>query len=129
MNMTITPIYAGLITLLLIGLSVRVIARRRSACVSIGDGNDPELNKRIRVQANCTEYAPLGILLLAMTELQGAPDWVTHLLGLMILSGRILHAIGLGSTPQILPLRQIGMVLTYLMLILAAVSNIGHALI
>ena len=87
MSLSITPLYGGLIGLLLVSLSVRVILRRRSAHVSLGDGEDKNLLKRMRVQANCAEYAPIGLILLAMAELQGAPGWVVHLLGLMLLGG------------------------------------------
>ncbi len=129
MTLTITPLYGGLIGLLLVTLSLRVIGLRRSAKVSVGDGEDKDLRKRIRVQANCAEYAPLGLILLAMAELQGAPGWVVHLLGLMLVLGRMAHAYGFGSTPQIIPLRVGGMLVTFAMLILAALANIGHALL
>lgn len=128
MTLTITPLYGGLIGLLLVVLSARVILRRRAAKVSVGDGADADLLKRIRVQANCAEYAPIALLLLAMAELQGAPSWVVHLLGLMLIAGRLIHAYGLGSTPQIMPLRQLGMVLTFAVIALAALANIGHSL-
>ncbi|SEK40256.1 hypothetical protein SAMN05443999_101360 [Roseovarius azorensis] len=129
MSMTITPLYAGLIGLLFVLLSVRVIAARGATQVSLGDGGERMLVKRIRVQGNCAEYAPIGLLLLAMAELQGAPGWVVHLLGLSLLAGRVLHAIGLGRTPQITIFRRAGMVLTFAMITFAALANIGHALI
>jgi len=125
---SVTPLYAGLITLLYIWLSKRTISRRFEARVSIGDGGDKEMEKRIRVHANCAEYAPLGLLLMLLTELQDAPVWVLHLFGLMLLAGRVLHAWGLGSTPQVTPARIGGMVLTFTMLGIAALANIGHAL-
>ncbi len=129
MTLSITPLYAGLVGLLFVYLSVQVIQGRFRAKVSVGDGDDKALRKRIRVQGNCAEYAPIGLLLLAMAEIQGAPVWVVHLLGLMLLVGRILHAVGLGLTPQNILMRQSGMALTLLMLILAALANVGHALI
>ncbi len=129
MTLSITPLYAGLVGLLFVYLSVQVVQGRFRAKVSVGDGDDKALRKRIRVQGNCAEYAPIGLLLLAMAEIQGAPVWVVHLLGLMLLIGRILHAAGLGLTPQNILMRQSGMALTLLMLILAALANVGHALI
>ena len=129
MTLTITPLYGGIIGLLLVVLSCRVIFRRQTAGVSIGEGDDKDLRKRIRVQSNCVEYAPFGVLLLAMAELQGAPIWVVHVLGCMLIAGRICHAFGLGTTPQVIPLRKVGMLLTFLMLVLTALANIGHALI
>ncbi|MEO3415196.1 MAPEG family protein [Roseovarius sp. CAU 1744] len=128
MTLSITPLYGGLVGLLFVLLSVRVILRRRAARISVGTGDDKDLRKRIRAQANCAEYAPIGLILLAMAELQGAPGWVVHLLGLMLLAGRLLHAYGFGSTPQVVRARWIGMALTFLMLIVAAAANIGHSI-
>ena len=127
--MTVTPLYAGLVGLLFVFLSTRVVHTRREKQVSIGDGDHSELSKRIRVQGNCAEYAPLALILLGMAELQGAPGWVLHALGLMLLAGRVLHAVGLGATPQKVNARIVGMALTFLMIIIAALANIGHAII
>ena len=79
MTLTVTPIYAGLLVMLFFILSARVIQRRISARISVGDGDDKDLRKRMRVQANCAEYAPFGILLLLIVELQGTPVWTLHL--------------------------------------------------
>lgn len=70
----VTPFYAGFLALLYIALSARVIKHRRSARISLGDGNDVALQQKIRVQSNCAEYAPIGIVLLLLAELQGAPE-------------------------------------------------------
>ncbi len=124
---TVTPLYAGLLGLLLVFLSSNVIARRYGAKVSLGYGDDKLLNKRIRAHANFIEYTPMGLLLLLLTEFQGAPLWVSHSLGLMLLVGRLMHAYGISAEPQITGLRKNGMVLTFAMLFFAALSNIGHA--
>jgi len=129
MSLAVSPLYAGLIGLLFVLLSVLVIAARFKTNVSLGDGGEKLLIRRIRMQANCAEYAPLGLILLGMAELQGAPGWVVHLLGLMLLLGRVLHAVGFGRTPEIMPMRSAGVVLTFAMLILSALANIGHALL
>lgn len=129
MFLDITPIYAGMIGLLFVLLSLQVIAARFATNVTLGDGGEKVLIKRIRVHGNCAEYAPMGLLLLVMAELQGAPDWGVHLLGVMLLAGRIMHAIGLSRTPQIIIFRRAGMVLTFVMLSFSALGNIILALI
>ena len=117
-----TPIYAGALALLFLYLSARVIIYRRTKRLSVGDEGDRMLLKRMRVQANCAEYAPFGILLLALIELQSAPIWALHGLGLMLLVGRIAHAYGMSSHPQDYRFRTIGMVLTLLMLAFSALK-------
>lgn len=124
----ITPLYAGLLALLFLGLSFRVVMGRYGNKISIGDGGDKDMIKRIRVQANCTEYAPLGIILLGMAEMQGMPGWLVHVFGLTLLLGRIMHAYGLGSTPQVPKSRIWGMYLTVAMIGLTAISNVGHVI-
>ncbi|MCR9148001.1 MAG: MAPEG family protein [Rhodobacteraceae bacterium] len=125
----ITPIYAGFLSLLLVALSARVIRHRYVTRISIGDRNSRELRKKMRVQANFIEYAPFGLVLLALAELQGLPEMALHILGSMLLLGRLAHAAGMGATPQRMPLRAAGMVLTLGMLILTAIANIALAMI
>ena len=88
---SVTPIYAGLIALLFLVLSFRVVGARRSTKTSVGDGGNEVMLKRMRVQANCAEYAPIGLILLALAELQGMPMVWLHLFGAMLLAGRALR--------------------------------------
>ena len=123
-----TPIYAGLLAFLLIALSARVIWHRNNSPVSVGDRTSRELRKMARVQANFVEYAPLGLILLGLAEFQGLSEIALHGLGAMLLLGRLAHAAGMGATPQRVPLRAAGIVLTLGMLTLAALGNIFLAL-
>jgi hypothetical protein len=125
----ISPLYAGLIGLLFVALSLRVVLARYAARVSVGDGGDKVLFKAIRVQSNCAEYAPIGLILLALAEYQGLPGWGVHLLGSALLAGRLSHAYGLGSTPQVVLARQSGMYLTFGAVVGAAMANISLSLI
>ena len=50
--MPVTALYAGLLAPLFLFLSARVIAARRGAQTALGDGGDPALLRRMRVQAN-----------------------------------------------------------------------------
>lgn len=126
--LTATPLYAGLLALLYLLLSYRVIRQRVAARVAYGDGGDRELSLRIRVHGNFNEYVPLGLILLAGAELQGAPLALVHGLGAMLLAGRLAHAWGMSQTPGRPLGRGGGTVLTYVMLLTTALANIGHAL-
>ncbi len=122
--LTITPIYAALIAFLYVALSVNVIRQRRVGKISVGDHGDKAMIKAMRTHANCAEYAPFALLLIAMVELQDAGGWLVNLLGMLLLAGRLLHAYGFGKTPQIIILRQIGMGLTFTTILLAAMANL-----
>ena len=117
----LTAPFAGVLGLLLVALSLNVVRHRRRARVSIGDGADRGLEQAIRTQANCAEYAPIGIVALALVELSDGAAWMVVTLGLMLVTGRVMHAYGFGRTPQIMILRQLGMVLTLTMLALSAI--------
>ncbi|MEX0307295.1 MAG: MAPEG family protein [Ruegeria sp.] len=125
--LTITPIYAALIAFLYVALSVNVIRQRRAGKISVGDHGDKAMIKAMRTHANCAEYAPFALLLIAMVELQGAGGLLVNLLGLLLLAGRLLHAFGFGKTPQIIILRQIGMGLTFSAILIAAIANLALA--
>jgi uncharacterized protein len=129
MTLSITPIYAALIVLLFLGLSWRVILYRRANRLSLGDTGDKNLLKRMRAQANCAEYAPLALLLMVMSELMGSPAVALHLMGLTLVAGRVLHALGFAATPQKIILRQLGMLLTLLMMAVTALGLLTHAVI
>ena len=128
MSIAITSLYAAVLTGLFLILSWRVIMYRRANSISLGDADDKDLRKRMRAQANFVEYTPLALLLMVMTEMQGAPALALHMMGLALLAGRVLHAYGFASTPQKIIFRQIGMVLTLTMLAVAALGLLGHAL-
>ncbi|NNE51579.1 MAG: hypothetical protein HKN30_04170 [Sulfitobacter sp.] len=128
MTLTITPLYAAALTLLFFVLSWRVIRYRRANQISLGDNDDKNLRKRMRAQANFVEYTPLALILLLIAELQGAPGVALHVMGLGLLTGRLLHAYGFASTPQNIAMRQAGMGLTFLVLLIGAVAIFAHAL-
>jgi len=117
----ITPTYAALLTILFIGLSVRTIKQRFRHHVSIGDGGKPELARAIRAHANFAEYVPLALLLIWMTETLAYPSWVIHLLGATLLVGRFSHAYGIMQVKADLRFRKFGMLMTFLVLLSAAV--------
>lgn len=112
--MRITGLYAALAALLVIVLVLRVVIRRRSAKVGIGDGGDHELMRRVRAHANAAETLPIGLLLLMLVELNQTQPLVVHLFGITLIVGRVLHAWGLTRFAGTSPGRLIGMLLTLL---------------
>ena len=121
----ITLLYAGLCTLLVLALAFRVIARRLSAKIGIGDGGDHILQRRIRVHANAVEYLPLALILLGGMELNGYPNAVIHGFGATLLLSRVLHAWGLSRISGASPGRFVGTLLTLLLMIAMALFAIA----
>ena len=123
--MEITLLYASLLGVILIALSWKVVKLRRKHQVGIGGGEVPALKRAIRAQANFTEYVPLAVLLLALIELsQGVPGWLLHVLGAMLVIGRVLHGIGLGRSAGASTERIVGTLATWIVLAVGAVTGL-----
>ena len=124
----ITALYAAPLALLLMVLSARVITYRRANQIGLGDAGDKSLIKRMRAQANCAEYVPIGVMMLLLVELQDAPAFLVHLLGLMLLVGRLAHGYGFSTSPPKMQLRVFGMLLTLSSIALSALAALVLAL-
>ena len=126
--LSIVPVYTAIFGLMFVYLSICVIKQRRSAKVSIGDGDNPTLRKAIAVHNNFSQYVPLALLLIAFVELNHAPAIITHGLCACLLVGRVAHAYGLAQAVQIMKLRQIGVLLTFGVIFIAAFYLLGNAI-
>lgn len=107
----VTSLVASLAAIALIVISVSVSLCRMKFGTKIGFGSDETLMRRIRAQANFTEYVPLVLILMGLAEYRGAAShWLWLLAGLLI-AGRLLHYAGIitGSTAMRAP----GMIGTY----------------
>ena len=118
----ITSLYASLLALLIVRLSISVIKLRRKNRISVGDGGNEELQLAIRTHSNAVEYIPITLLLLLMLELNGAPKILIHILGATLIIGRIIHATSLPA--KNLQKRVLGMQITIYLLIGLAILNI-----
>ena len=111
--LSITPIYAALLGLLFLPFTLRVGFYRLKSKILIGEGDDPEMLRRIRGQGNFVETVPLALLLLLILELCGAGNNWLHALGALLVFGRTTHYLGLTELgPRVL--RPVGMVSTML---------------
>ncbi|WP_417550607.1 MAPEG family protein [Methylophaga sp.] len=115
-------IYISLAAFLIVALARNVIALRRRHKVALGDGGNKDLLGAIRAHANAVEYLPIGLLLLIVFELNQGPIWLIHVLGILFIIGRVIHANGISKS--IIPRRIIGMQLTIWLLIIMAVLNL-----
>jgi len=120
----VTTLTACILTALFIHLSFAVIRLRRHHRVGLGSGGVDELERAIRAQGNFAEYVPIALILLACLELNGAPLWVTAILGIALVTGRVIHAKGINQPPPHFTNRIIGMRFTITTLIMLVVFNL-----
>ncbi len=121
-------LWAGLHLILLLVLSVLVVRQRRAHGVVLGDADIPALTQAVRAFGNATEYVPAGLIAIAVLAMVGAPPMVVHLAGLVLLAGRLSHAIGLSRSGGASILRSAGVILTWLAYILGGVALIFYAI-
>ena len=125
----ITTLTAVILGLWLVVLSIRVVDARRSQSVSLGDGDNELLTRRIRAQGNLSEYAPIGLILLLLAEAQGCPVWLVALIALVFVTGRLMHGIAFSFTSRWVLGRFGGMVMTFTAIGLLALTNLALLLL
>ena len=110
----ITSLYASLIAIILIILSIRVIAVRGNPMFKFftfePDDNNT-LDRVIRGHSNLIEYAPLFLILLFFFEKEFNSVYV-HTYGIIFIIGRLMHGFCFAFTKQNMFLRVGGTVLT-----------------
>ena len=127
--MMVTPLYAGLLVLLFILLSFRVIRVRQTRQISLGDGGNAGMLRIIRGHANFVEYVPLALLLMAILEISRFSIYVLHALGILLVVGRALHGYALSFTEHSRFGRTVGAALTMLVLLVEAVLCLYQGLL
>ena len=117
--LSITPIYIAILGLLFIPLTMRVGLYRIKTKIAIGTGDDPEMVRRMRGQANFIETVPMALFLLIVMEVLGASDTWLHVLGLALVLARVAHYLGLTELAP-LAFRATGMVATLLTILVSS---------
>lgn len=78
-----------------IWISIRVGQTRGVAKVSVGDGGDERLLRRMRAHANFVENTPLVLILIAAVDLSGKGAAWLAIVGAVYMLGRVCHALGM----------------------------------
>lgn len=118
MSFHITSLFAGLLALMMVPMSLQVSLRRVGVKASFGDADDETLRRRIRAHGNFIEYVPTALIALGLVEWNAAPPTLVWTLGIAFLASRVLHAYGMlyASTPTV---QGIGMIVQHLAFLVA----------
>ena len=76
-------------------LGMRIGKLRHALGISVGDGGNEAMIRRMRAQANFLEAAPLTLILFALLEAAGKGGVWLAPLGAVFMLGRIAHAFGM----------------------------------
>lgn len=115
-------VYIAFNVLLNVALAVRVIRLSGATRTSRGGGGDPALEWALRAHGNNAEYAPFALASLIFMALLDAPPVIVHATGLSYTVGRCLMAWVLGWNEGRGRVHQVGMALTFLALVTAAIA-------
>ena len=111
----ITSLYASLIAIILIILSIRVIAVRGNPAFkffTLKSDDKFTLERVIRGHSNLIEYAPIFLILLYFFEITKSNSFYVHVYGFAFLIGRLMHGYCFAFTKKNMFLRVGGTVLT-----------------
>ena len=95
MTLTTTLAMAAAAAVINIWLMLRIGAIRRAESISVGDGGNEALIRRMRAQANFIESAPFVLALIAVIEIAGKGGQWLPIVAAIYMIGRALHAIGM----------------------------------
>jgi uncharacterized membrane protein YecN with MAPEG domain len=118
--MPATALYASLLALLFLYLSVRTVRLRGSLRIGLGDGGNRVMTRAMRAHANFAEYVPLALLLMYIMERHTNSLWWVHTLGVLLVIARLSHAFGFGRDPERFQLRALGAGLTFFVIAVEA---------
>jgi uncharacterized membrane protein YecN with MAPEG domain len=110
-DMHISLFSAAIAALIVIWLGARCGQVRTKEKILHGDGGNVLLLRRMRAQANFTEYTPIALVLIVLLDLMDVNPTALGLSALAFMIGRVLHAIGMDAADAAWP-RMVGMILT-----------------
>lgn len=119
----ILSVYAALLGLIFVALSILTIRARRTASIALGTGDNEALLRRMRAHANFAEYVPLALILIAGAAITGSQAWFVHACGVVLIAGRLFHARALFTA--VIKFRVYGMVATFIVIIAASLRILG----
>lgn len=114
-TVAITTQIAAILGILHVVFTLRVGLYRAKNGISLGDGGDNQLLKRIRAHANFTETVPIALILILLNELNAASAACLYGLGGTLIVARLMHYVSIAfKTPT--PVRVVGMTATLLVI-------------
>ncbi|SHN52642.1 MAPEG family protein [Erythrobacter sanguineus] len=96
--MTVLPVTlaaAAAAAILNIWLSIRIGAVRTALGISVGDGGNENLQRRMRAQLNYVENTAFVLVLIGALELAGRGSWWLAYVAAAYFIGRVAHGFGM----------------------------------
>ncbi|MFP3976972.1 MULTISPECIES: MAPEG family protein [Marinobacter] len=122
MLLPVTGVFAAVLGILMLVLSGYVVKFRLKYKKGIGVTDDADFQAAVRAHGNLVEYAPIGLIMLGIAEMNGVASGLIYWTGMALVVGRLLHAWGMiNGHGEEHKARALGMVLTWLSMLVAAI--------
>ncbi|WP_068077046.1 MAPEG family protein [Novosphingobium lentum] len=95
MILSITLAAAAAAAIINIWLSMRIGALRTKFKISVGDGGNEALVRRMRAQLNFVENVPLVLVVIAAIELARGENIYLMVIAAIFIFGRVAHGLGM----------------------------------
>ena len=133
MNLHITLSYSIILITFMLILAFRIIDLRGSPVTKFLHSDDrvvdeDTLYRAVRGHGNLIEYAPLFLILMLITELNGLASAYLHSSGIIFTIGRLMHGIVFSFMKPNMILRVGGMILTFTGFIILITSSLIYIL-
>ena len=133
MNLDITLSYSIILITFMLILAFRIIDLRGSPVTKFLHSenrvvNEDTLYRAVRGHGNLIEYAPLFLILMLITELNGLASAYLHSSGIIFTIGRLMHGIVFSFMKPNMILRVGGMILTFTGFIILITSSLIYIL-
>jgi len=129
MSLPISMLYLSLLSLTALTITIGIVKVRMKTGISLGDGDDENLKRVMRVQSNLLEnLLPFSILFILL-ELNNTSIILLHTIGTVFLIARLIHAFGFSKKSGRSFGRYYGTVFSWLSLAVLIVVNLYQALI
>jgi uncharacterized protein len=97
MILPITLTMAGLAAIVNIWLAIRCGQVRSKEKISVGDGGNDLMIRRMRAHSNFAEFTPIVLILVALVELAwGTSTWL-WVVAMAYIVGRVAHGLGMDN--------------------------------
>ena len=120
MILPITALYAALLMIIVGYLGYKIGSLRGSTGISIFHGDNMEVATAKRRHGNFTENVTIALILMGIVEANGGNGIFLHVMGVALVLARIAHPIGLHHDSIAHPLRAVGALGTFLVMVVLA---------
>ncbi len=127
-SLPISMLYLSLLSLTALTLTIGIVKVRMKSGISLGDGDDENLKRQMRVQANFLEnFLPFSILFILL-EISSASIILLHITGTVFLIARLIHAFGFSKKSGRSFGRYYGTVFTWLTIAVLIIANLYQSI-